>query len=230
MKRKLISTVAALAMTASMSMPVFAATPANTQTSDVPVVGNIGRWKDSNTNIKDPTNTNSGSKGENGEVNTPDNLTDINVTVPTSMTFDVVTNTKDNNPVLASGAYQVTNNGQASVNMTGQYKVTADGGIDLVNVNSVTADGHDNKVELGLNLDYGNDADNANREFIGNIKNMATSTAPITLTTNQSTTLKFSSNEQGMSDVKQENLAGTFKDQTKVTQGDLVLTFTTTQP
>ncbi|MDU7439608.1 MAG: hypothetical protein E7L05_03320 [Clostridium sp.] len=102
MKRKLISTVAALAMTASMSMPVFAAQTNDTQTSDVPVVGNIGRWKDGKTDINNPKDPKSGDEGENGEVQKPNNLTDINVTVPTSMTFDVVTNTQNSEPAFAS--------------------------------------------------------------------------------------------------------------------------------
>lgn len=223
--KKILSTIAALSMTASMTMPVFAAPISNTQNSEVPVVGNIGRWKDNNTNITNPTAPDSGSKGENGEVQEPNNLTDINVTVPTSMTFDVVTNTIDSNPVLASGAYQVTNNGLANVNMSGNYNVTTPGGIDLVDINSVDANAHDSKIQLGLNLNYGSDTNNTNKVFIENIKEGATSTQKVELNSQASTTLKFASTDKGLSDIKQEALAGTFANQTKVTQGNLVLTF-----
>ena len=220
MKRKLISTVAALAMTASMSMPVFAAQTNDTQTSDVPVVGNIGRWKDTNTNIKNPTNPDSGSKGENGEVQKPNNLTDINVTVPTSMTFDVVTNTKDSNPEFASADYMVTNNGATKVTMAGQYNVIKDGDITLVDTDRVVAKASDGKIELGLSLN----ADGT--PFIGNVTNGASSTVNKELVSKASTTLRFNSTVKGMSDIKEEALAGAFKDQAKVTQGNLVLTFT----
>ncbi|MDU7439609.1 MAG: hypothetical protein E7L05_03325 [Clostridium sp.] len=48
----------------------------------------------------------------------------------------------------------------------------------------------------------------------------------ITLNAMQSTELEFTSDAKGMSDIKEEALAGAFKDQAKVTQGNLVLTFT----
>lgn len=222
MKRKLLSTVVALSMTASMTMPVFAAGQNDTQNSEVPVVGQIGRWKDGNTNITDPSNPNSGSQGENGEVNKPANVTDINVTVPTSMTFDVVTNTEDSNPTFASADYTVTNNGKTTISMQGQYNVTNAGDITLVNSDQVVAKAGDNKIELGLSLN----ADGT--PFIGNVTNGASSTAAKELNAGAATTLKFDSTSQGMSDVKQEALAGAFKDQAKVTQGNLVLTFTAT--
>ena len=218
MKRKLLSTVVALSMTASMTMPVFAAAQ-DTQNSQVPVVGQIGRWKDGNTNITNPTDPNSGSQGENGEVQKPSNVTDINVTVPTSMTFDVVTNTNDSNPAFASADYTVTNNGATKVTMAGQYNVTKAGDITLVDTDQVVAKAGDGKIELGLSLN----ADGT--PFIGNVTNGASSTATKELGSKASTTLKFDSTAKGMSDVKQEALAGAFKDQAKVTQGNLVLTF-----
>lgn len=225
MKRKLLTTVVALSMTASMTMPVFAATNANNQTSDVPVVGNIGRWKDGNTDIINPTDPDSGSEGENGEIDKPDNLTDINVTVPTSMTFDVVTNTKDANPVFASADYTVTNNGATDITMEGKYNVTNDGNITLVETSAVTAKGGDGKINLGLSLK----ADD--KSFIENVKGGAVSNNSVNVTKQGGLTkLKFSSDSKGMSDIKQEALAGTFKDQAKVTQGNLVLTFTAATP
>ena len=235
MKRKLISTVAALAMTASMSMPVFAATQqgqggapsappqqanSNTQNSEVPVVGNIGRWKNGNTDINNPNNPNSGSQGEHTEVQKPGNVTDINVTVPTSMTFDVVTNTTDNNPVLASGEYTITNNGTKPVTMEGTYTGGNTGDITLVNIADVTAKSQDNKIELGLSLDT-----TTGTKFISNVKNGAQS-SPIDIANGSNTILKFNSTDKGMSDVKQEAFDGTFKNEKKVTTGTLTLTFT----
>ncbi|EPB8220947.1 hypothetical protein ACRTDB_003123 [Clostridium perfringens] len=220
MKRKLISTVAALAMTASMSMPVFAAQTNDTQTSDVPVVGNIGRWKDGKTDINNPKDINSGDEGENGEVQKPTNLTDINVTVPTSMTFDVVTNTKDSNPVFASAAYSVTNNGTNTITVEGEYNVTKAGNITLVDTDKVFAKAGDGKIDLGLSLN----ADG--KPFIEKVINKARSSKSISLSAKNFTKLGFTSNEEGMADVKQEALAGTFADSNEVTQGNLVLTFT----
>ena len=212
MKRKLLSTVVALSMTASMTMPVFAAQ--NSQTSKVPVVGNVGRW------IEGP----GGGEGEGGEVTPPPTLTDINVTIPTSMTFNVVTNTSDSNPALATAAYKVTNNGAKAVDMTGQYDVTNAGDITLVDINQVQAKGNDGKIELGLSLNTG-DSNNVTNPFIANVKNGATSGQAVEINNSSSTYLKFDSNEKGMSDVKAEAQAGTFAKDTKTTTGNLVLTF-----
>ncbi|WP_283696787.1 hypothetical protein [Clostridium perfringens] len=74
--------------------PVFAA-PQDTKTSNVPVTGKVGLWQDGNTDPSNPDKPGSGGQGEDNEINKPDEVTDINVTVPASMTFNVVTNTKD---------------------------------------------------------------------------------------------------------------------------------------
>lgn len=216
MKRKLLSTVVALSMTASMTMPVFAAAQ-NGQTSEVPVVGKIGRWN------PDPTNPDGtgGGAGQDGEHITPNNpTTDINVTIPTSMTFNVVTNTQTSNPELATADYTVTNNG-AAVNMSGKYDVTADGGITLVD--SVdTVKGGDGIVQLALGLNAGD------KEFIAHVTNGAKSddSAPVALDANNgSTVLRFTADDAGMADIKAEAAKGTFKDSDKTTKGNLVLTF-----
>ncbi|MCX0367365.1 NPCBM/NEW2 domain-containing protein [Clostridium perfringens] len=191
----------------------------DTQTSDVPVVGNIGRWKDGKTDINNPKDPKSGDEGENSEVTKPKNLTDINVTVPTSMTFDVVTNTQNSEPAFASAKYPVINNGIKNINVKGEYSVTDAGNIELVDTAAVVAKAGDGKIELGLSLN----ADGT--PFIENVKDKAMSTL-ITLNAMQSTELEFTSDAKGMADVKEEALAGAFKDQAKVTQGNLVLTFT----
>ncbi|XZL83928.1 NPCBM/NEW2 domain-containing protein (plasmid) [Clostridium perfringens] len=191
----------------------------DTQTSDVPVVGNIGRWKDGKTDINNPKDPKSGDEGENGEVQKPNNLTDINVTVPTSMTFDVVTNTQNSEPAFASAKYSVINNGIKNINVKGEYSVTDAGNIELVDTAAVVAKAGDGKIELGLSLN----ADGT--PFIENVKDKAMSNL-ITLNAMQSTELEFTSDAKGMSDIKEEALAGAFKDQAKVTQGNLVLTFT----
>ena len=196
----------------------------NTQTSDVPVVGNIGRWKDANTNIKNPTNPDSGSKGENGEVIAPSNLSDINVTVPTSMTFDVVTNTNDSEPAFASAAYTVTNNGTNNITVAGKYEVKSTGDINLVDKANVDPSGN-GIINLSLDLNYGDVT--PNQAFITNVKNGAMSTNSISLDGNQNTKLEFTSDAEGMADVKQEALKGTFANSNKVTTGNLILTFAT---
>ncbi|MFY8264484.1 hypothetical protein ACOT7R_16480 [Clostridium perfringens] len=222
MKRKFITSVFALTMTASMAMPVFAAT-SNNQSSEVPVVGRIGRWEDGNTNIENPTNPGSGSQGENGEINKPSNLTDINVTVPTSMTFDVVTNTTDHSPVFATAEYTVTNNGKKPIDMSGQYNVVSAGDINLVEKDAVNAKGGDGNINLALDLNYGEPT--ANTPFIENVKNGSTSTQKVNINNGSSTKLKFNSDAAGMADIKQEALKGTFATETKTTTGNLVLTF-----
>ncbi|MDH2472695.1 NPCBM/NEW2 domain-containing protein [Clostridium perfringens] len=196
----------------------------NTQTSDVPVVGNIGRWKDANTNIKNPTNPDSGSKGENGEVIAPSNLSDINVTVPTSMTFDVVTNTNDSEPAFASAAYTVTNNRTNNITVAGKYEVKSTGDINLVDKANVDPSGN-GIINLSLDLNYGDVT--PNQAFITNVKNGAMSTNSISLDGNQNTKLEFTSDAEGMADVKQEALKGTFANSNKVTTGNLILTFAT---
>ncbi|EPB8220824.1 NPCBM/NEW2 domain-containing protein [Clostridium perfringens] len=196
----------------------------NTQTSDVPVVGNIGRWKDANTNIKNPTNPDSGSKDENGEVIAPSNLSDINVTVPTSMTFDVVTNTNDSEPAFASAAYTVTNNRTNNITVAGKYEVKSTGDINLVDKANVDPSGN-GIINLSLDLNYGDVT--PNQSFITNVKNGAMSTNSISLDGNQNTKLEFTSDAEGMADVKQEALKGTFANSNKVTTGNLILTFAT---
>ncbi|WWU66671.1 hypothetical protein QJR26_18180 (plasmid) [Clostridium baratii] len=219
MNKKLLVTIVTLAITASTALPAFAAP--QQQTSEVPVVGKVGRWQDGNTDIENPSKPGSGGQGETGEVQKPSNVTDINVTIPTSMTFDVVTNTTDSEPVFASANYTVTNNGQDSINMTGTYNVTNPGGIELVDSDSIIAKGGDSKIQLGLSLN----ADGTT--FIDNVKNSAASSSPKTLAAKTSTQLNFNSNAQGMADIKKEALKGTFANDTKTTTGDLVLTFST---
>lgn len=208
------------------SMPTIAfAQEANNQTLEIPVVGQIGRWKDSNTDITNPSNPDSGSEGENGEVNKPSDLTNINVTVPTSMTFDVVVNTTNSNPVLASGEYTVTNNGDNAVEMSAEYNVIDEGGINLVDNSLVNAKG-DEKIELSLDLCYKTSNESYNK-FIENVKNRQSSIKPVNINNNESINLKFSSDEKGLSDIKQEAMKGTFAKKNKITTGNLVLTFKT---
>lgn len=221
MKRKLLSTVVALSITASMTMPVFAATQ-DTQTSKVPVVGKIGRWQAGTTNPTNPNNT--GGSGEHNEVNPPQNLTDINVTVPTSMTFDVITNTTDSNPELVTAEYKVTNNGGKAITMSGQYNVVDAGDITLVNSDQVTSKANDGAIQLGLSLNTG-DTGAVNTPFIANVTNGSKSGQAVNINNGDSTYLKFASTEQGMSDVKAEAQSGAFKDAAKTTTGNLVLTF-----
>ncbi|MDZ4994755.1 hypothetical protein GNF80_17640 [Clostridium perfringens] len=221
MKRKLLSTVVALSMTASMTMPVFAAAQ-NNQTSEVPVVGKVGRWEAGNTDPTNPSKPGSGGEGEHGEVKPPANLTDINVTVPTSMTFNVVTNTTDTEPAFATAEYTITNNGAKPVNMTGEYKVKEAGDITLVDTSAVSATAN-GAIQLGLSLNSG-DANAVNTPFIENVKDGATSGQALEIANAGSKCLKFDSTAKGMSDVKAEAKAGNLKD-TKTTTGNLVLTF-----
>ncbi len=224
MKRKLLSTVVALSMTASMTMPVFAATQ-NDQTTEVPVIGKVGRWQPG---ITDPTDPNKpGGEGENGEVKPPANITDINVTVPTSMTFNVVTNTTDTEPAFATAEYTITNNGAKPVSMTGQYNVTQAGDVTLVATDAISTNA-DGAIQLGLSLNSG-DAGAVTTPFIANVTDGATSGQAVEINDAGSKCLKFDSTAAGMSDVKAEAKAGNLKD-TKTTTGNLVLTFEQQQP
>lgn len=216
MKRKLLSTVVALSMTASMTMPVFAASQ-NKQTSEVPVIGKVGRWN-SGTTLPDGSG---GGNGENNEVTTPGNITDINVTIPTSMTFNVVTNTTDSDPDFVTAEYKVTNNGEKAVNMSGQYDVKNAGDIDLVD--QVTVNTTDSKVQLALSLNSGNTGA-VNTPFIDHVKNGSKSSNNVNIGNGQSTYLKFNSDDAGMADAKAEAKVGKLQN-TKTTTGNLVLTF-----
>ncbi|XZM35291.1 hypothetical protein ACSXAY_17760 (plasmid) [Clostridium perfringens] len=222
MKRKLLSTVIAFAMTASITMPVFAAQ--NTQDATIPVTGKVGRWQSGPTDPNNPGGPGSGGQGQDGEINPPSNITDINVTVPTSMTFNVVTNTSNSNPELVTAEYTVTNNGAKAITMSGQYDVTNAGDITLVDTSAITSKGGDGKIELGLSLNSGTTGA-VNTPFIENVTNGASSGQAVDINNGDSTYLKFDSTAQGMSDVKAEALKGTFKNVTKTTTGNLVLTF-----
>ena len=148
---------------------------------------------------------------------------DISVSVPTSMTFDVITNTIDGNPILASAEYQITNKSNFDVNVSGVYEESYTGDIKLVD--SVNKNNKDDLIELSLNLDYGENKDNINEIFINNVKNLSKSYGDITIKNNNSIYLKFSSDELGMSDIKQEAMKGTFANSKKITKGKLILTF-----
>ncbi|XZI52955.1 hypothetical protein ACSXD3_16690 (plasmid) [Clostridium perfringens] len=205
--------------------PVFAA-PQDTKTSNVPVTGKVGLWQDGNTDPSNPDKPGSGGQGEDNEINKPDEVTDINVTVPASMTFNVVTNTKDGNPVFASGAYNVTNNGSTKLTMQGEFTGGNSGEIQLVDKASVTP-AKDGVIKLAISLNEadGKDASSVTTPFIEEVKNGARSNE-IDLNATSSKTLKFASTQQGMTDVaKEASDGGALVNTTKSTQGTLTLTF-----
>lgn len=220
MKKKLLSSVIALSMTASMAMPVFAA-GADTKTSEIPVVGNVGNWKAGDTNTDNPNDQNSGFGGDaDNPITPPTNITDISVSVPSSMTFDIVTNTTNSNPELKSADYKVTNNGTTTVKMSGTYNNDASFNntfnlVDLANVNKAA----DNNVNVAINLTANGTS------FIDNIKDSETSSSDVTINAGDTTKLTFAAPDGGLADVKAEADKGYFKDHTLKSKGNLVLTF-----
>lgn len=173
------------------------------------------------TNITSPIEPNSGSQGE---VTKPNDLTDINVTIPSSMTFDVITNTDNNKPVLVSGVYNIqNNNNNTAVAVTGSYSVTDSGNINLVDKSAVNDNKSYGKVNLALNLKYG--TNETDQMFFENFKSGAISTNSINLNPGDSTKLKFTSDDEGMKDVKHEAEKGTFKDSKMAINGYFTLTF-----
>lgn len=218
--KKIISLVAALSITASMAMPVFA-TEQNTQNSNVPVVGKVGRWNGSTTNPDNPTGGGGGGEKP-GEIPQPPNVSSINVSVPTSMTFNIVTNTTNGEPNCASGTYEIKNNGNVPVNVTGTYTDTSNDGITLVK--NVTPNVNDGQLQLALKLKSGTDTENINTDFMDIVNNEKSSQA-LQIERGGKKLLKFVADKAGMADIAKAADQGDFATTAKTMSGKLVLTF-----
>lgn len=218
MKRKLISGLLTVAIVTTSVLPAFAA---DEQTSDIPVVGKIGIWNGSPT---DPTDPNSGGGGglpdptdpTNPPINPPEGVTDINVTIPTAMTFNIVTNTKDKNPALASATYQIKNNASSDLKLDISSSV-GDSVVEFKDsVDGITKK-RDGKIQLALGMSI-NDGTNGTDMVVKNGDILS----QYSIAGSKTYSVTFTKPGAGaFDDVKLEQLADT-----KTTNGTFTLKFT----
>ncbi len=142
-----------------------------------------------------------------------EHVSTINVDLPTSRTFNVVTNTVDSEPVFATVDYTINNRGKKPVNITPSYKVTTLGGVDLVESISKKDIVKDNNVKIAVKL-----RDITNNKDIMSVVNDAKGTA-FTVGEESDTLLRFEPGTNGMTDAKKEQLSDT-----KTTSGKMTFT------
>ncbi|XZM35294.1 leucine-rich repeat domain-containing protein (plasmid) [Clostridium perfringens] len=132
----------------------------------------------------------------------------IKVDLPTSMTFNVVTNTVDPitnhlKPTFVTSDYSINNRGKKTLTITPRYSVINQGGIDLVESIGNNDISKDNNVKISVKLK--NLSNNTN---ILSVVNKANGTQ-FTVSSDSEVKLRFEPGVNGMCDVEKENLSDT---------------------
>lgn len=220
MKRKLMSGLLTVVIATTAVVPAFAA---EEQSSSVPLIGKIGRWDGNPTNPDDPNGGGGGggpvdpTDPTNPVVPKPDNVTDINVTIPTAMTFSVVTNTTDKEPALASATYKIVNNGTDNLKLNVSSTV-GDSNISFKDSDASVVAKKDGKIDLALKMSLRNQAGTGEEAYVktGDL------ISNFNIVGTESYFINFEKpSTKAFSDVKIEQL-----NDTKTTTGSFVLKFT----
>ncbi|MBM7835486.1 hypothetical protein [Clostridium sardiniense] len=200
MKKKFLSSLIVISMSMSMGVPVFAADlqGGSPQSGTVPVTGSIEKYTPP----------------------TPPTPSEINVSIPTSMAFDIGYNKDTQKANLKSADYIITNNGDTSVNVTSQYDVTDENGVTLTTPDKVNPT--DSNLELALSLNAGQAA-NPTTPWIQNVTDKSTGDA-ISITSKATEHIQFSANDKDLANITQHAKDGKLTSETDV-KGNLVLTF-----
>lgn len=149
-----------------------------------------------------------------------EHVSTIKVDLPTSMTFDVVTNTIDTKtgrlkPTFATADYTIKNRGKKPVTIIPSYSVTEQGGVDLVENISDSDISKNNDVKIAVklkNLSTNND--------IMSVVNGKKGTT-FNIDAEKSIQLRFEPGVNGMADAEKEQLSDT-----KSTLGKITFTIT----
>ncbi|ELC8454835.1 leucine-rich repeat domain-containing protein [Clostridium perfringens] len=149
-----------------------------------------------------------------------EHVSTIKVDLPTSMTFDVVTNTIDTKtgrlkPTFATADYTIKNRGKKPVTITPSYSVTEQGGVDLVENISDSDISKNNDVKIAVklkNLSTNNDIMSVVNGKKGTTFNIGAE---------KSIQLRFEPGVNGMADAEKEQLSDT-----KSTLGKITFTIT----
>ncbi|EGT3601632.1 leucine-rich repeat domain-containing protein [Clostridium perfringens] len=142
----------------------------------------------------------------------------IKVELPTSMTFNVVTNTVNPltnylEPTFITSDYTIKNKGNRPVTITPSYSVTDQGGVDLIENLSDNDILKDNNVKLSVKLKL-----LSTNKYIMSVVNNSTGTS-FNLEPYSSTKLRFEPGENGMADIEKEQLRDT-----QITKGKITFT------
>lgn len=142
----------------------------------------------------------------------------IKVDLPTSMTFDIVTNTINPEthylePTFATANYSINNRGKKPVNITPSYLVTLQDGVDLVESIRTSDIATDNNLKIAIKL-----KELSTNNQIMSVVNKAVGTQFI-VESKSNTKLTFEPGKNGIADVAKEQLS-----ETKTTTGKIIFT------
>ncbi|WWU66668.1 leucine-rich repeat domain-containing protein (plasmid) [Clostridium baratii] len=157
--------------------------------------------------------------GFSAEITVPvEHVSSIKVDLPTSMTFDIVTNTVDPatnklKATFATSDYTINNKGRKRVNIIPSYSVTSQGGINLVKSINNSDISKDNNIKIAINL-----------------RNISTNKTIMSVVDNsigdlfyiepgENAKLRFEPIKNGMADAEKEQLIDT-----KTTLGKIIFT------
>ncbi|EDT14801.1 leucine-rich repeat domain-containing protein [Clostridium perfringens] len=132
-----------------------------------------------------------------------EHVSTIKVDLPTSMTFNVVTNTVDSEPIFATADYTINNRGKKPVSITPSYTVTSPGGIDLVESISKKDISRDDNIKIAVKL-----KDLSTNEDILSVVNGKTGTQ-FSVEAESNIKLRLEPGTNGMADAKKEQLSDT---------------------
>lgn len=202
MKKKFLSSLIVITISMSMGVPVFAADlqGESPQSGTVPVTGSIEKYT------------------------SPTPGTEINVSIPTSMVFDISYNKDTQKANFKSADYTITNNGDTAVDVTSKYDVTDANGVTLTTPDKVKAS--DSNLELALSLNAGQ-TENPTTPWIQNVTDKSTGNA-INVDSKGIEHMQFSATDQGLANITQHAKDGKLTSETDV-KGNLVLTFNAKQ-
>lgn len=202
MKKKFLSSLIVITMSMSMGVPVFAADlqGKSPQSGTVPVTGSIEKYTP------------------------PTPGTEINVSIPTSMVFDIGYNKDTQKANFKSADYTITNNGDTAVDVTSQYDVVDESGVTLTTPDKVNP--KDSNLELALSLNAG-EAANPTTPWIQNVTDKSTGNT-INVDSKATEHMQFSATDQGLANITQHAKDGKLTSETDV-KGNLVLTFNAKQ-
>ncbi|WP_447410498.1 leucine-rich repeat domain-containing protein [Clostridium perfringens] len=149
-----------------------------------------------------------------------EHVSTIKVDLPTSMTFDVVTNTIDPKtgrlkPTFSTADYTIKNRGKKPVTIIPSYSVTEQGGVNLVKNISDSDISKNNDVKIAVKLKNLS----TNQDIMSVINNSIG--IQFTVGAESNTQLRFEPGTNGMADVEKEQLSDT-----KSTLGKITFTIT----
>lgn len=203
MKKKFLSSLITISITMSMGYPVFAADQTvqgtSSQSGTIPVTGSIEKY------IPE-------SQIENGK--------EINVSIPTSMAFDIGYDKYTQKSNLKSADYTITNNGNNAVSVTSQYDLINAGGVVLTTPDKVNPT--DSNLELALSLNA-EKAANPTTPWIQSVTDKAIGNA-INIDSKATEHMQFATTEQGLANINQHAKDGKLSSKVDI-KGNLVLTF-----